>query len=129
MKSNSSLIRDYVKTVKSTFPTFGKFEKKYLSNLEVHLHEYLEENPSATYEDLVSEFGTPSSIISEYFSEIDEQYLLRQLKIRKHVKSAIAIILILALLLDGWCYYLAYRNYINAKNENIVYEETIIKVE
>lgn len=129
MKSNSSLIKDYLKTVKSTFPTFGKFEKKYLSDLEVHLHEYIDENPSATYDDLISEFGTPSSIISEYFSEIDEHYLLRQLKIRNHIKHFIFIIVILALFLDGWCYYLAYRNYVNAKNENIVYEETIIMEE
>lgn len=129
MKSNSPIIRKYLKNIKNAFPIFGKYEKNYLSNLEDHLKEYIDENPSANYDDILLEFGTPSSIVSDYFSGIDDCYLMKKLTIKKHIRRAIAVIIILAMLLNGWCYYLAYLNYLKAQDEHIVYEETVIMEE
>lgn len=66
-------------------------------------------------------------MISEYFSEVDDEYLFRQLRIRGYVKKFLIFVLVAFVILIGYRYYLAYQNYENAMEEHIIYEETIIE--
>ncbi|OUO24846.1 hypothetical protein B5F87_18985 [Eubacterium sp. An3] len=80
-----------------------------------------------SYEDLIEEFGTPSHVISEYFSEVDEQYLFRQLRIRGYIKKFLVFVLVAFLAFNGYCYFWAYQDYLNAQDEHIMYKEIIIE--
>lgn len=121
------ITQKYLKSVKKLFPIYGKKERQYIKNLQTPLQEYAEEKEDLSYEELTEEFGTPSHVISEYFSEVDDEYLFRQLRIRGYVKKFLIFVLVAFVILIGYRYYLAYQNYENAMEEHIIYEETIIE--
>lgn len=121
------ITQKYLKSVKKLFPIYGKKERQYIRNLQTPLQEYAEEKEDLSYEELTEEFGTPSHVISEYFSEVDDEYLFRQLRIRGYVKKFLIFVLVAFVILIGYRYYLAYQNYENAMEEHIIYEETIIE--
>ena len=121
------ITQKYLKSLKKLFPIYGKKERQYIRNLQTPLQEYAEEKEDLSYEELTEEFGTPSHVISEYFSEVDDEYLFRQLRIRGYVKKFLIFVLVAFVILIGYRYYLAYQNYENAMEEHIIYEETIIE--
>lgn len=121
------ITQKYLKSVKKLFPIYGKKERQYIKNLQTPLQEYAEEKEGLSYEELTEEFGTPPHVISEYFSEVDDEYLFRQLRIRGYVKKFLIFVLVAFVILIGYRYYLAYQNYENAMEEHIIYEETIIE--
>ena len=106
----------------TTVPTQAAKEKT-----QTPLQEYAEEKEDLSYEELTEEFGTPSHVISEYFSEVDEEYLFRQLRIRGYVKKFLIFVVIAFLAFNGYCYYWAYQDYLNAQDQHIMYEEIIIE--
>lgn len=121
------ITQKYLKSVKKLFPIYGKKERQYIKNLQTPLQEYAEEKEGLSYEELTEEFGTPPHVISEYFSEVDDEYLFRQLRVRGYVKKFLIFVLVAFVILIGYRYYLAYQNYENAMEEHIIYEETIIE--
>lgn len=66
--SMKDITQKYLKSVKKLFPIYGKMERQYIKNLQTPLQEYAEEKEDLSYEELTEEFGTPSHVISEYFS-------------------------------------------------------------
>lgn len=121
------ITQKYLKSVKKLFPIYGKKERQYIKNLQTPLQEYAEEKEDLSYKDLTEEFGTPSHVISEYFSEVDEKYLFRQLRIRGYVKKFLIFVVIAFLAFNGYCYYWAYQDYLNAQDQHIMYKEIIIE--
>lgn len=115
MRSTSPIIKNYIKMIKRGFPLHGKYERKYLRNLKVHLEEFLDEAPDASMDDIIVEFGTPASVISNYFSSVDDHYLTSKLKIKKYLTSSFAIILFLIIFFECWCDFLAYHDYLATK--------------
>lgn len=127
MKHNSPVITRYIKGVKSAFPTYGSAEKNYIHNLEIHLNEYVDEHPDCSEENLITEFGTPTSVIADYISGMDEQILYQRLKRQDIKRRIIKSCIIITILLNVFLFYLAYQDYRYALTQNIVYEETIIE--
>ena len=125
--SVKDITQKYLKSVKKLFPIYGKMERQYIKNLQTPLQEYAEEKEDMSYENLTEEFGTPSHVISEYFSEVDDEYLFRQLRVRGYVKKFLIFVVIALFMLIGYRCYLAYQNYENAMEEHIIYEETYIE--
>ena len=125
--SVKDITQKYLKSVKKLFPIYGKKERQYIKNLQTPLQEYAEEKEDLSYEELTEEFGTPSHVISEYFSEVDDEYLFRQLRVRGYVKKFLIFVVIALFMLIGYRYYLAYQNYENAMEEHMIYEETYIE--
>ncbi|OUQ61083.1 hypothetical protein B5E53_18675 [Eubacterium sp. An11] len=121
------ITQKYLKSVKKLFPIYGKKERQYIKNLQTPLQEYAEEKEDLSYEELTEEFGTPSHVISEYFSEVDDEYLFWQLRVRGYVKKFLIFVVIALFMLIGYRYYLAYQNYENAMEEHMIYEETYIE--
>ena len=117
--------KQYIKKVRQSLPVYGCKEKKYIKKLEAHLQDYCNEYPDITEEDIVKEFGTPMSVVSDYFCEIDEDYLFRKLKIRNHVRASIFVITICLIFLNIFCSYLFYQEYLETRRTNITKEETI----
>ena len=125
--SMKDITQKYLKSVKKLFPIYGKMERQYIKNLQTPLQEYAEEKEDLSYEELTEEFGTPYHVISEYFSEVDEEYLFRQLRIRGYVKKFLIFVVIAFLAFNGYCYYWAYQDYLNAQDQHIMYKEIIIE--
>ncbi len=125
----NKILRKYIKAVRGLFPFYETYEKQYTDNLEVHLREYLADHPEAAYTDIVEEFGLPSSVVSEYFSEIEEEYLFKHLEQKKYVKRVMILVIIIIFVINGYNFHRAYLNYLQALEQNIAYETIIIEEE
>ena len=84
---NRKIEKQYIRKVRQSLPVYGCKERAYIKKLEEHLQDYCDEYPDVAEEDIVKEFGTPTSVVSDYFCEIDEDYLFRKLRIRNHVST------------------------------------------
>lgn len=122
---NKKIEGHYIKKVRQSLPVYGHKEKAYIKKLEDHLQNYCDEYPDVTEEDIVKKFGTPTSVVSEYFDEIDEDYLFRKLKIRNNIRIFISVITVCIIILNIFCGYLYYKEYQATRNSNITKEETI----
>lgn len=70
-------MKKYLKNCKCLFPVYGKHERQYIKHLECHIQEYLAEHDNCTYDDLVTEFGSPSEIVGSYYRSTDNNSLIR----------------------------------------------------
>ena len=91
-------MKKYLKNCKCLFPVYGKHERQYIKHLECHIQEYLAEHDNCTYDDLVTEFGSPSEI----------------------VVSAVLLFL-------GYKSYALYQEYLMEKDASTLYEEITIE--
>lgn len=80
MTRKDNLTKQYLHCLKSCFPIYGKQEKEYLKKIELHLEEYVSFHSDASYETLVSEFGSPTTLVSDYFTSLEDEYLFRKLQ-------------------------------------------------
>lgn len=127
MTNKSNLTKQYLQCVKDCFPIYKKQEKQYLKQLEIHVEEFLSFNINATYEDLVSEFGLPTTIVSEYFSVLDDEYLFKNLKQKRYIDGFIYLITVLLVLFCLWCCILAALDAIESREQRIAYETITIE--
>ena len=114
---NKKIEGNYIKKVRQSLPVYGHKEKAYIKKLEDHLQNYCDEYPDVTEEDIVKEFGTPTSVVSDY--------LFRKLKIRNNIRISISVITVCIIILNIFCGYLYYKEYQATRNSNITKEETI----
>ena len=121
-------LNKYLKTIRSLFPVYGHYEKRFFSDLKNNLTEYAETHPNSSFSDLSQAFGSPASIISEYLSSVDTAYLSKQLSRTKHIRrtcicTIIALIIALAI---GYAY--TYKAYLEFEKALPAIEETTIEV-
>lgn len=88
--------KQYIKEVKSLFPIMGKKEKDYIKKLINNVEEYCEEEVVVSKQDLYDNYGTPNSVVIDYYSSVDTDYIVKKMKFSKYIK--VAIVSVLALL-------------------------------
>ena len=103
---NSIKLRGYYSSIRSWLPCPRKMKRIILSDIRENVEFYLEENPDATIARIQNHFGNPQQIAASYVSDLDMTKLLRDLRLRKRiftaVITAVSAALIAALLLWGW---------------------------
>ena len=119
MKNNSTIARRYCRKISSWLPCPAKMKRIILGDIYENAHVFLEENPDADMAQLYSQFGTPQQMAASYVSDLDMPKLLRDLRLRKRIFSAvitaISAALIAALLLWAWG---IERSIIETRNES-----------
>jgi hypothetical protein len=126
MDRNESL-NHYFKEIKSMFPTFGKQEKAYISELRNEAEDYAESVSDCSYTKLVAQFGEPNTVISEYFAKIDFRHLIKRLRIAKYIKICMVIAVTLALIAGSIRIGFYYKGYLEAKDAYLHTSESKIK--
>lgn len=127
MHKKNNLTKKYLRCLKDCFPIYGKQEKEYLKKIELHLEEYVSFHPDATYETLVSEFGSPTSVVSEYFNALEDEYLFKQLTHKRYFRFFVKPCITLIILLLFGSIFLVYNDIYTSKNQRISYEFITIK--
>lgn len=106
MKTNNSLARRYCRKIRSWLPCPVKLKRIILTDIFENVQVFLEENPDADMHKLYAQFGSPQQMAASYVSDLDMPKLLRDLRLRKRiftaVVTAVTAALIAALLLWGW---------------------------
>lgn len=126
MQNKKDITKQYLRCIKECFPIYGKREKYYVKQLETHINEFLDFNPNTSQEELFARFGSPTTIVSDYFSELDENYLFQNLKKKRYWGYIAKLITLLSLLLFFWCAFLVYLDYSDSQDQHIAYETTTI---
>ena len=64
-------------------------KRQIMEKIRSSISRFLEEEPSADYDSIVSRFGTPQQIASAYVDEQDTEVLLRKLRIKRRIVAAV----------------------------------------
>lgn len=81
--------RRYLRQVRTWLPCGGTMKRQIMEKIRSSISRFLEEEPSADYDSIVSRFGTPQQIASAYVDEQDTEVLLRKLRIKRRIVAAV----------------------------------------
>ena len=95
----------YYWQVKSFLPCSRKLKKRCIFDLKADVAEFLEQNPQADFAAVQTRFGSPRQIAAAFVEEADTEALLRRLRIRRWIVTAISVVTIAALIVLGALYY------------------------
>ena len=108
--------KNYLNQIKYLFPMFSKHEKRFLNDLTASIENYLHDNPSASYDSICSEFGTPQDVIADYIEALDIEYIIKRLKTRRIVRKILFTLLITLIIALVIYTFFAYQSYLDAKS-------------
>lgn len=121
-------LKKYLKTIRSLFPIYGPYERRFYTDLKNNIFEYSKNCMEPSLSDLENKFGSPPNIISEYLANIDTNYLSKQLSRSKYIRNTCActiIALIIALVIWGGS---NYKSYLDFQDALPAIEETTIEI-
>ena len=121
------MIRKYIRRCKQLFPVYGKYERQFLKRLQQQASEFIEQNPNLTYEELVTQFGSPKDIAVGYYDTIDDDYLLKKLNLVKTIRRFFLAIVLVAVLFVGYRSYILYKVWLEAQEPVTFYEDETIQ--
>lgn len=121
------MIPKYIRRCKQLFPVYGKYEQQFLKRLQQQANEFLAQNPNITYEELVTQFGSPKDIVVGYYDTIDDDYLLKKLNLVKTIRRFFFTIVLVVVLFIGYRSYILYKVWLEAQEPVILYEESTIE--
>ena len=123
MRIRNRQARKYCRLVRSFLPCSAKQRSLILGEIKSNLSAYLEENPSASFEEIESRFGTPRQIAVAHVEEMGTEELLKRLRIRKRIFAVISAAVVLALLI--WSSVVTIEVIHHKKTDNGYYEVII----
>ena len=85
-----TICREYIKQTQMLFPIIRKKERIIIKSLYNNLIEYCDINKISNLQELFHEYGSPTQIVQEYLSSLNESDLKNCLK-RKHIKKILFI--------------------------------------
>lgn len=73
LNMRNNCIEEYYSALKTIFPFNSFYEAKFLKEFKNSLVEYSYHNTNCTYEDLVTEFGSPQEVYQDYMNAQDPE--------------------------------------------------------
>ena len=125
-KTLSLTKKQYLKLIYQLLPYHGTTEKRFYADFNSSIDDFCELHNNPTYDDLISEFGTPSEVVSEFLKAQSSDYLLKQLNRKKIHKIGLAVIIVVLIAALSVFSTFCYKAYLDSKNSVITHEETFI---
>ena len=102
MQKDSNALKRYYREIRSWLPVSSRQKDKIVGDLSSSIDAYLDTHPEADLQEIQAHFGNPSSIASAYVDNANTVDLLRGLRIRKRIVTAVvAGVLVIILLVIG----------------------------
>lgn len=76
----------------------GKEEKKYVNKLKLNIESFCEEADITSKQELYENYGKPHEVVSDYYSSVDTDYIIKRIRISKYIKALIIAIIALAII-------------------------------
>ena len=124
---NNNDVKHYFKEIRTLLPLNGEPEKRFLSDLESSIMNYLHDNPSCDTEELYEQFGSPSEVVLTYLDTLKPENLHRRMTVSKNVKRAILVIVVIAVIVGTIWSFLFYKGYSESRKHYIDREVTVIE--
>lgn len=128
MKTNK-ISKEYISEVKALFPIKKKEEKEYIRKLASDVDAYCEDANVTSKQEVYENYGKPHEVVSNYFSSVDTDYIVKNLKISKIIRSAIIIFLILTTIAASVFCFILYLDYQVILRQEVVISDSSIVVE
>lgn len=80
----------YLREVRALLPDTGKQKREILNGIGTTVEEFLEENPGAAYEEIVSRLGSPKQIAASWLEEMDPADVMKKLHTKKRIITIVA---------------------------------------
>lgn len=105
MDSHNPALKRYIRSISHGLPS-GTMKKRFMSQLRDSITDFMQENPEADFEALLSHFGTPQEIAASYLYAQEPRILLRKIRMNKKMFRTVAIfmavILTMCISLVAW---------------------------
>lgn len=120
--------KQYISEIKAMFPIKRKAERLYIKKLRSDVEHYCEEAGVTTKQELYDNYGKPNEVVNGYFAALDTEYITKQIKTSRCIKTAVSIILILATIATSLFCFVLYSAYQSIeRQEAVIYKETIVE--
>ena len=120
-------LKQYFKEIRLLLPIYSSAERKFLKALRTSVVEYIEQNPECTMEDIYENFDEPEDAVYNYISALDYHRLCRAISVRRLLKSALLVLLIIALLTALFWVWTWFSLYLEAKSHIVTEIVTVIE--
>lgn len=91
------ICKTYTSKIKSFFPVFSKNEKAYYNKLKTNVENYCYEADVSTIEELYKQYGSPMDVVSNYYSFVGMDSMIKQIRLNRIINRAVIILLLLFL--------------------------------
>lgn len=116
----NKICKEYISEIKALFPIKRKPEKDYIKKIAADVADYCEEANVTSKQELYDNYGKPNDVVNNYFATVDTEYIVKEIKTTKFIKSAIAIIIILAMIATSALCITLYAQYQMVKRTEVV---------
>lgn len=117
----------YVQEIRHLFPVIRQSEKRFLADIRHTIDEHCQDKDDITFDTLVQVFGDPKDLVANYITEKDAVVLQKEIRISKHIKYTICMMLSIIILLAGFKCHAIYSDYQNAQKAQVNRETIIIE--
>lgn len=124
--NNKRIIHKYIREIRHFLPVYHRPEKRYVTDIQHTLKDYAESTKSLSFDILISEFGEPKDLVSNYILEQDASTLRKAIKFSSYIKATFLVALLTLLASIGIRSYAEYQTFQNAKESYIEREVIVI---
>ena len=96
-------------------------DEPYLSDLRSNLEEYVQQFPDCTYEDLVSQFGSPENVAQDFIDTIKPDSIPHRVKRKKRNMLFLIILLGIIIFLLLFVHTLSINRIVRSESETYIY--------
>lgn len=127
------MIARYVHAVNNEIIATGKQKRKLFGDLKSDIHERIADGKIASYEDIVSHFGTPEQVAKDFFATADIKEIKKKLLIRRIIVAIVVCCVLTCATGYGywvWFLYNGSHTYVTETFEadgRIVYEDMLVE--
>lgn len=122
----NNICKQYISEIKAFFPIIGKSERSYLAKLKTNIKNYCDETGITSKEELYKNYGLPNEVVSNYYSTVDTEYVIKKIRTSKHIRIFIVVLLALAVVATtAYCINLYSTNKIFTDQTAVLIEQMI----
>lgn len=96
-------------------------DEPYLSDLRANLEEYVNQFPDCTYEDLVSQFGSPENVAQDFIDTVKPDSITHRVKQKKRNLLLFIILAGIIIFLLLFVHNLSRERIVHSEDETIIY--------
>jgi len=93
--------KEYCKQISKCLSYSSKVKKKLLPDIELSIEQFIEDNSSVSYEDIVEEFGTPQDMVKTFLETEEVSELEQSFSVKRRVVWIVALAVIAVIVIIG----------------------------
>lgn len=94
----NSITKQYIREIKTLFPSKGKKERNYLKKLSITIDEYCEEEKINNKQALYEKHGKPINIVYDYYSALDTEAIVKKIRLAGSIRLGLVLLICISLI-------------------------------